>query len=106
MRAQVSLPAVAMAFAALPACVARVVIGCSAAAEVEANIAHMEQSAMVRLTPLKNGGDHSFGGRFGPLRNRPPVFWRHFLDSWRQDGENSEKMEKKASKMGEIQPSN
>ena len=48
MRAQVSLPAVAMAFAALPACVARVVIGCSAAAEVEANIAHMEQSAMVR----------------------------------------------------------
>ena len=42
-----SLPAVAMAFAALPACVARVVIGCSAAAEVEANIAHMEQSAMV-----------------------------------------------------------
>ena len=48
LRAQVSLPAVAMAFAALPACVARVVIGCSAAAEVEANIAHMEQSAMVR----------------------------------------------------------
>ena len=59
----------------------------------------------VRLAPLKNGGDHSFGGRFGPLRNRPPVFWRLFLDSWRQDGENSEKTGKKASKMGEIQPS-
>ena len=52
-------------------------------------------TARVRPTPLKNGGDHSFGGRFGPLRNRPPVFWRHFLDSWRQDGENSEKTEKK-----------
>ena len=24
--------------------------------------------------PLKNGGDHSCCGRFGPLRNRPPVF--------------------------------
>ena len=59
----------------------------------------------VRFTPLKNGGDHSFGSRFGPLRNRPPVFWRRLLDSWRQDGENSEKTEKKASKMGEIQPS-
>ena len=35
----------------------------------------------VRITPLKNGGDHSFGGRFGPLRNRPRVFWRRFLDS-------------------------
>ena len=35
----------------------------------------------VRLTPLKNGGDHSFGRRFGPLRHRPPVFWCHFLDS-------------------------
>ena len=63
------------------------------------------RAADVRPTPLKNGGDHSFGGRFGPLRNRPPVFWRHFLDSWRQDGENSEKTEKKRAKMGEIQPS-
>ena len=25
------------------------------------------------LLLLKNGGDHSFGGRFGPLRNRPPI---------------------------------
>ena len=35
----------------------------------------------VRITPLKNGGDHSCCGRFGPLRNRPRVFWRRFLDS-------------------------
>ena len=35
----------------------------------------------VRITPLKNGGDHSFGGRFGPLRNRSPVLWCHLLDS-------------------------
>eukprot|EP01045_Picozoa_sp_COSAG04_P022327 COSAG04_NODE_2507_length_3994_cov_3.489859_1_plen_128_part_10 len=40
------------------------------------------------------GGDHSFGGRFRPLRNRPPVFWCHFLESWRQDGENREKTRK------------
>ena len=58
----------------------------------------------VRLTPLKNGGDHSCCGRFGPLRNRPPVLWRLFLDSWRQDGENSEKTAEKRAKMGEIQP--
>ena len=38
----VSLPAVAMAFAALPACVARVVIGCSKAEEVESNLAFCE----------------------------------------------------------------
>ena len=55
---------------------------------------------LVRLTPLKNGGDHSFGGRFGPLRNRPTVFWCHFLESWRQDGENREKTAKKRGKNG------
>ena len=49
----------------------------------------------VRITPLKNDGDHSFGSRFGPLRNRPPVFWCHALESWRQDGENSERMAEK-----------
>ena len=59
----------------------------------------------VRLIPLKNGGDHSCCDRFGPLRNRPTAFWCRLLDSWRRDGENSEKTEKKASKMGEIQPS-
>eukprot|EP01045_Picozoa_sp_COSAG04_P008522 COSAG04_NODE_474_length_13783_cov_18.185691_1_plen_633_part_10 len=42
----------------------------------------------VRSTALKNGGDHSFGSRFRPLRNHPPVFWCHFLESWLQDGEN------------------
>ena len=57
-----------------------------------------ETPAAVRSTPLKNGGDHSFGGRFGPLWNRPPVFRCHFLDSWRQDGENSEKMAKRFRK--------
>ena len=50
---------------------------------------------------------------------RRPLFWRPFwtvtepapcllvplLDSWRQDGENSEKTAKKRAKMGEIQPS-
>ena len=40
-----------------------------------------DKDVFVRPTPLKNGGDHSFGGRFGPLRNRPRVFWRRFLDS-------------------------
>ena len=50
----------------------------------------------VRLTPLKNGGDHSFGSRFGPLRNRPPVFWCHFLDSWR--------LERTAKKTGKNEP--
>ena len=59
----------------------------------------------VRITPLKNGGDHSFGSRFGPLRNRPRVFWCRLLDSGRRDGENSEKTEKKRAKLGEIQPS-
>ena len=58
----------------------------------------------IRSTPLKNGGDHSFGSRFGPLRNRPPVFWCHFLESWRQDGENREKTRKNGAKMGEIWP--
>ena len=58
----------------------------------------------VRSTPLTNGGDHSFGSRFRPLRNRPPVFWCHFPESWRQDGENSEKTAKKRAKMGEIWP--
>ena len=32
-----------------------------------------DKDVFVRPTPLKNGGDHSFGGRFGPLRNRPPI---------------------------------
>ena len=58
----------------------------------------------VRSTPLKNGGDHSFGSRFGPLRNRPPVLWCHFLESWLQDGENREKTRKNGAKMGEIWP--
>ena len=49
----------------------------------------------VRPTPLKNGGDHSFGARFGPLRNRPLVFRCRLPDSWRQDGENSERMAEK-----------
>ena len=61
-------------------------------------------SEHVRSTPLKNGGDHSFGSRFRPLRNRPPVFWCHFLESWRQDGENREKTRKNGAKMGEIWP--
>ena len=43
----VSLPAVAMAFAALPACVARVVIGCSKASEVEFNLGYCEEAAKV-----------------------------------------------------------
>ena len=52
---------------------------------------------IVRLAPLKNGGDHSFGGRFGPLRNRSPVLWCRsgFLASrqrqQRKDGENTSK---------------
>ena len=50
------------------------------------------------------GGDHSFLGRFRPLRNRPSVFWCHFLESWRQDGENREKTRKNGAKMGEIWP--
>ena len=50
-------------------------------------------SLLVRPTPLKNGGDHSFGARFRPLRNRPPVLWCRWLDSWR-GGENSKKTEK------------
>eukprot|EP01045_Picozoa_sp_COSAG04_P007013 COSAG04_NODE_356_length_16034_cov_11.195168_15_plen_117_part_00 len=58
----------------------------------------------VRLTPLKNGGDHYCCGRFGPLRNRPPVFWCHFLESWLQDGESREKTRKNGAKMGEIWP--
>ena len=69
-----------------------------------APLPHVPLHAQVRTTPLKNGGDHSFGGRFGPLRNGLPVLWCPFLESWRQDGENSEKTEKKRAKMGEIQP--
>ena len=48
--------------------------------------------------------DHSCCGRFGPLRNRPPVFWCHVLESWLQDGENREKTRKNGAKMGEIWP--
>jgi D-threo-aldose 1-dehydrogenase len=40
-------PAASAAVAALPACVARVVIGCSKAEEVEANVAFLEESARV-----------------------------------------------------------
>ena len=40
----------------------------------QASAAESMQQLLVRITPLKNGGDHSFGSRFGPLRNRPPVF--------------------------------
>ena len=58
----------------------------------------------VRSTPLKNGGDHSFGSRFGPLRNRRPVLRCRLLDSGRRDGENSEKTRKNGAKMGEIWP--
>ena len=61
-------------------------------------------SRRTATAPLKNGGDHSFGRRFGPSRNRPPVFWYHFLESWRQDGENSEKTRKNGAKMGEKWP--
>ena len=73
---------------------------------VEACAADERASASleVRPTPLKNGGDHSFGGRFGPLRNRPPVLWYHFLESWRRDGENREKTRKNGARMGEIWP--
>ena len=68
-------------------------------------------------TSLEGRRDHSFDGRFGPLRNRPPVLWCRFpgsrpkrrhstaptastealrlpplsnRDPWRQDGENGE----------------
>ena len=37
----------AMAFAALPACVSRVIIGCSKAEEVQANLGYLEESASV-----------------------------------------------------------
>ena len=43
----VSLPAVAMAFAALPAVVARVVIGCSKGEEVKNNLQFLDESAAV-----------------------------------------------------------
>jgi D-threo-aldose 1-dehydrogenase len=43
----VSLPAVAIAFAYLPTCVARVVIGCATAEEVAANVRAIEESAKV-----------------------------------------------------------
>lgn len=43
----VSLPAVAVAFAALPVCVSRVVIGMATAAEVEQNLAVIEESRRV-----------------------------------------------------------
>ena len=36
-----------MAFAALPACVARVVIGCSKGEEVKTNLRYLEESAAV-----------------------------------------------------------
>ena len=72
---------------------------CDADSPTGGNI-HRSCGASVRLTPLKNGGDHSCCGRFGPLRNRPPVFWCHFLESWRQDKENSEKNGEKTSKNG------
>ena len=42
-----SLPAVAIAFAALPRCVSRVVLGMASAAEVEANMAWVAESAKV-----------------------------------------------------------
>ena len=42
-----TLPAVAMAFAALPAVVSHVVVGCSRAAEVELNLATLEAAAAV-----------------------------------------------------------
>ena len=51
-------------------------------------------------TPL-DGGDHSFGSRFGSLRNRPPVFGAAF----RVPGVETEKRAKKRWKMsknGEI----
>merc|ERR1719329_1174086 len=43
----VSLPAVAVAFAALPSCVSRVVIGMATAAEAEQNLAVIEESTRV-----------------------------------------------------------
>ena len=43
----VSLPAVAIAFAALPACVAKVVVGCSRAEEVPTNLGFLKESASV-----------------------------------------------------------
>ena len=43
----VTLPGLALAFAALPACVERVVVGCSAAAEVESNLAHLTAAQAV-----------------------------------------------------------
>jgi len=54
-------------------------------------------SRAVRITPLKNDGDHSFRRRFRPSRNLLSVFSCRFSASWRQ--ENSEKTEKKATKM-------
>ena len=63
-----------------------------------------ELSDAVPIHQESVGGHHPFGGRFRPLRNRPPVFWCHFLESWRQDGENREKTRKNGAKMGEIWP--
>ena len=42
-----------------------------------------------------NGSDQSLLRRFRPLRNRPTVFWCHVPGSWRRDGENSKRTEKK-----------
>ena len=57
----------------------------------------------VRLTPLTNGGDHSFGGRFGPLRNRPPgplVPLPGFLaPRWRERRKNGEETSKNGRDM-------
>ena len=66
-----------------------------------------QSTAVSLIVPIHQesvGGDHSFLGRFRPLRNRPPVFWCHFLESWRQDGENRERTRKNGAKMGEIWP--
>ena len=41
-----ALPAVAMAFAALPRCVTKVVVGCSSAEDVEEDVALLPQTAV------------------------------------------------------------
>ena len=43
----VSLPAVALAFCAMPACVEKLVIGCATVEELEQNLAALEESASV-----------------------------------------------------------
>ena len=59
----------------------------------------------VRSTALMNGSDQSLLRRFRPLRNRPTVFWCHVPGSWRRDGENGKRTEKKARRVAEEQPS-